>query len=142
VVRAARGARLPRQRDKVLYSVPWRHIGKRVDARATETVVEIFADGQLIKTWPRAARGRHTDNNDYPPEKIAFFMRIPVWCRSRAESLGEYVSELVVGLLADHALHHLRSAQGIIGWPTGTAPTASTPRVNVRWRSASRPTAP
>jgi Integrase core domain len=51
-VRAARGARLPRQRDKVLYSVPWRHIGKRVDARTTETVVEIFADGQLIKTWP------------------------------------------------------------------------------------------
>jgi transposase len=101
--------------DKVLYSVPWRHIGKRVDVRATETMVEIFADGQLIKTWPRAARGRHTDNNDYPPEKIAFFMRTPVWCRSRAESLGEFVSELVSCLLADHALHHLRSAQGIIG---------------------------
>ncbi|HEY5148266.1 MAG TPA: IS21 family transposase [Mycobacterium sp.] len=101
--------------DKVLYSVPWANIGKRVDARVSQTVVEIFADGQLIKTWPRAVRGRCTDYNDYPPEKIAFFMRTPVWCRSRAEALGEHVSELVAGLLADHALHHLRAAQGIIG---------------------------
>jgi hypothetical protein len=67
--------------------------------------VEIFCDGQLIKTWPRAGRGRHTDPADYPPEKIAFFLRTPVWCRSRAEALGEHVTELVVGLLADHALH-------------------------------------
>ena len=99
---------------RVLYSVPWAHIGKRVDARVTDTLVEVFADGQLIKTWPRAARGRRTDNNDYPPEKIAFFMRTPVWCRSRAEGLGEHVTELVVGLLADQALHHLRAAQGIL----------------------------
>lgn len=101
--------------DKVLYSVPWPHLGKRVDARASERLVEVFADGQLIKTWPRAQRGRFTDDNDYPPEKIAFFLRTPVWCRSRAEALGEHVTELVVGLLADHALHHLRAAQGIIG---------------------------
>ena len=101
--------------DKVLYSVPWVHIGKRVDARVTDILVEIFCDGQLIKTWPRAGRGRHTDPADYPPEKIAFFMRTPVWCRSRAEALGEHVTELVVGLLAGHALHHLRAAQGIIG---------------------------
>ena len=42
-------------------------------------------------------------------------MRTPVWCRSRAEAFGEHVTELVVGLLADHALHHLRAAQAIIG---------------------------
>lgn len=100
--------------DRVLYSVPWAHIGKRVDARVSDRVVEVFADGQLIKTWPRAERGRRTDTNDYPPEKIAFFLRTPVWCRSRAEGLGEHVTELVVGLLADKALHHLRAAQGIV----------------------------
>lgn len=100
--------------DKVLYSVPWKNIGRQVDARVGETVVEIFTDGQLIKTWPRAYRGRRTDYTDYPPEKVAFFMRTPVWCRSKAEDLGEHVSELVAGLLADHALHHLRAAQGII----------------------------
>jgi hypothetical protein len=42
-------------------------------------------------------------------------MRTPTWCRSRAEALGGHVAELVVGLLADHALHRLRAAQGIIG---------------------------
>jgi hypothetical protein len=101
--------------DRVLYSVPWAHIGKRVDARVTESLVEIYCDGQLIKTWLRAERGRGTDEGDYPPEKIAFFMRTPAWCRSRAEALGGHVIELVGGLLADHALHHLRAAQGIIG---------------------------
>jgi transposase len=101
--------------DRVLYSVPWAHIGKQVDARVTGRLVEIFADGQLIKTWPLAQRGRQTDHSDYPPERIAFFMRTPVWCRSRAEGMGEHVSELVAGLLASGALHHLRAAQGILG---------------------------
>jgi transposase len=101
--------------DRVLYSVPWAHIGKQVDARVSDTLVEVFTGGELIKTWPRAERGRRTDEADYPPEKIAFFMRTPVWCRSRADGLGEHVSELVAGLLADKALHHLRAAQGIIG---------------------------
>jgi hypothetical protein len=77
--------------------------------------VEIFAAGELIKTWPRADRGRCTDDADYPPQKIAFFMRTPVWCRTRAEAIGEHVSELVTGLLASGALHHLRAAQGILG---------------------------
>jgi hypothetical protein len=101
--------------DKVLYSVPWAHIGTQVDARVTETLVEIYHAGQLIKTWPRAERGRRTDPADYPPEKIAFFMRTPTWCRSRADGLGEHVAELIAGLLADTALHHLRAAQGILG---------------------------
>lgn len=101
--------------DKVLYSVPWAHIGTQVDARVTDTVVQIFAAGELIKTWPRAERGRRTDDADYPPEKVAFFMRTPVWCRNRAEGLGVHVAELVAGLLADRALHHLRAAQGILG---------------------------
>ncbi len=100
--------------EKVLYSVPWAHIGKQVDARVTETLVEIFLDGGLIKTWPRAERGRRTDEKDYPPQKIAFFMRTPVWCRTRAESYGDHVAELICGLLADGALHHLRAAQGIL----------------------------
>ncbi len=101
--------------DKVLYSVPWAHIGRQVDVRVTDTLVEIFAAGELIKTWPRAERGRRTDDADYPSEKVAFFMRTPVWCRNRAEAMGAHVTELVAGLLADRALHHLRAAQGILG---------------------------
>jgi transposase len=100
--------------DRVLYSVPWRFIGAQVDARVTDRVVQIFAAGELIKTWPRAERGRCTDHTDYPPEKVAFFMRTPAWCHHRAGELGQRVAELVSGLLAGGALHHLRAAQGIL----------------------------
>ncbi len=100
---------------KALYSVPWRHIGARVDARETERVVEVFVGTGLVKTHPRVERGRQTDWDDYPPEKIAFFMRTPVWCRKTAAELGSHVGAVVADLLVDGALHHLRAAQGIIG---------------------------
>jgi transposase len=98
-----------------LYSVPWSLIGQTVDARASDRTVEIFVDGTLHKTHRRVERGRATDWADYPPEKIAFFMRTPVWCRRRARELGANVAEIITELLAVNALHRLRSAQGIIG---------------------------
>jgi hypothetical protein len=98
-----------------LYSVPWRNIAKLVDAREGEKRVEFFLDGLLIKSWAKIAKGRQTDFADYPPEKIAFFMRTPVWCRRHAADLGDSVAELVAELLGVNALHRLRSAQGVIG---------------------------
>jgi transposase len=98
----------------VLYSLPWRLIGTRVDARETDRTVEFFAGGALVKAWTRAVRGRCTDPADYPPEKVAFFMRTPVWCRHRARELGPAVSELITELLADPVLHRLRAAQGVL----------------------------
>ncbi len=100
--------------DKVLYSVPWAHIGARTDTKVTERVVAVHVGGVLVKTWPRAAKGRCTDEADYPPEKIAFFSRNPVWCRTKAARVGPHVAELVASLLAVQALHRLRSAQGIL----------------------------
>jgi hypothetical protein len=99
----------------VLYSVPWRLIGRRVDARLSARQVEVFVDGQLVKTHRRIERGRQTDYGDYPPDKVAFFMRTPSWCRRRARELGPAVVELVAGLLETNALHRLRSAQGVVG---------------------------
>jgi hypothetical protein len=99
---------------KALYSVPWRLIGQRVDAREGERTVEVFADGQVVKTWGRVAKGRMTDHADFPPEKVAFFMRTPVWCRKRAAELGPSVAAVVEALLAEPVLYRLRSAQGIL----------------------------
>lgn len=100
----------------VLYSVPWRFIGQRVDARSSEQRVEIFSDTVLVKTHVRITRGRQTDYGDYPPHKVAFFARTPVWCRQQAAELGSQVAEVVVELLGErHLLHHLRAAQGILG---------------------------
>jgi transposase len=99
----------------VLYSVPWRLIGKRVDARVTARRVEIFSDATLVKTHTRVSAGRQTDFADYPPQKVAFFMRTPFWCRKRAGELGPHVELVVGGLLETNALHRLRAAQGIVG---------------------------
>jgi transposase len=99
-----------------LYSVPWRLIGRRVDTRASEQIIEVFVNGALVKTHARVPKGkRATDWADFPPEKVAFFMRTPAWCRRRAGELGPNVTEIIAELLTVNALYRLRSAQGIIG---------------------------
>jgi hypothetical protein len=100
---------------KVLYSVPWRHIGKTADVRVTESMVQFFIGGDLVKTHPRKARGKQTDFGDYPPEKIAFHMRTPAWCRRQAKGAGPACEQVIGELLAGNALYRLRAAQGVVG---------------------------
>jgi transposase len=100
---------------KVLYSVPWRHIGQTADVRVTDTMVQFFIAGQLVKTHPRKAWGKQTDFSDYPPEKIAFHMRTPAWCRRQAAAVGPACEQVIGELLADNALYRLRAAQGVVG---------------------------
>ncbi len=100
---------------KTIYSVPWRYMGQRVDARETPTVVQIFCNGQLIATHGRKPRGKQTDFGHYPPEKIAFRMRTPTWCRTRAAEIGVACAQVIDGLLEVNALFRLRAAQGVLG---------------------------
>jgi hypothetical protein len=100
---------------KSLYSVPWRHLGRRVDAGETPAVVQIFDNRELIATHGRRPAGKSTDLSHYPPEKIAFKMRTPVWCRSQAAGIGPSCVAVIGGLLDLNALFRLRAAQGIIG---------------------------
>jgi hypothetical protein len=100
---------------KVLYSVPWRHIGKTADVRVTDTMVQFFIGGQLVKTHPRMGWGKQTDYGDYPPEKIAFHMRTPAWCRRQAAQVGPACEQVIAELLTDNALYRLRAAQGVVG---------------------------
>jgi transposase len=109
------GADIHARVEKVLYSVPWRHIGKTADVRVTGTMVQFFIGGQLVKTHPRKQAGRQTDFGDYPPEKIAFHMRTPAWCRRQAAQIGPACEQVIAELLADNALYRLRSAQGVVG---------------------------
>jgi transposase len=103
------------QVDKVLYSVPWRHIGKTADVRITGSMVQFFIGGDLVKSHPRKVRGKATDFGDYPPEKIAFHMRTPQWCRRQAAAIGPACEQVTGELLTDNALYRLRAAQGVIG---------------------------
>ena len=98
-----------------LYSVPYQYVGKRVDIKLGNKVVEIYLDSKLIKTHPKGSRGqRVTDWNDYPPEKAAFFQRTPAWYRQQASLVGAATRETVETLLGEHALHYLRQCQGIL----------------------------
>jgi hypothetical protein len=100
---------------KVLYSIPWRHIGKTLDVRLTPSMVQFFDCGELVKTHPRKARGKQTDLADYPPEKVAHFMRTPAWCRRQAAAIGPACTQVIEELMAEGALYRLRAAQGVIG---------------------------
>ena len=99
---------------KALYSVPWAHIGRTVDARLGPRTVEVFLEGKLIKTHVRIERGRQTDYADYPSEKVAFFMATPAWCRRQAAELGDSVAEVVGVIMQVNALYRLRQAQGVV----------------------------
>ena len=100
---------------KALYSVPWRLIGQRLHARTAGEVVQIFAGGDVVATHVRRFSGRSTDFSHYPPEKIAFAMRTPTWCRQTAALVGPACQEVIAGLMADNAIYHLRAAQGVLG---------------------------
>jgi hypothetical protein len=62
----------------------------------------------------RAERGKVTNYDHYPPEKIAFMMRTPAWCRRRAAELGDAVAEVVAAIMEVNALYRLRQAQGVV----------------------------
>jgi Integrase core domain len=102
------------QVGRTLYSVPWRLIGKRLDARATSELVRFYLDGELVKTHPAQARGRRTDWADLPDQRVSFFMRTPAWCRSQAAMVGPATQALVDELLSVNALFRLRQAQGVL----------------------------
>jgi len=100
---------------RAIYSVPWIHIGKVVDARESARTVEICLEGTLVATHVRVERGKQTNYDHYPPEKIAFMMRTPAWCRRRATELGESVAQVVAAIMEVNALYRLRQAQGVVG---------------------------
>ena len=99
---------------KALYSVPWRHLGKEVEVKEGARTVEVFCDGVLVKAHPRRESGKQTDAGDYPPEKIAFFVRTPAWCARQAGQIGPAAARVVADLLAVPALYRLRAAQGVV----------------------------
>ncbi len=98
-----------------LYTIPYQHKGKTVDARVRSKVVEFYLDWELVKVHRRGAKGEKvTDWNDYPPEKSAFYQSTPQWYRSQASLAGISTRETVDALLEKHAFHYLRQCQGIL----------------------------
>jgi hypothetical protein len=68
-----------------------------------------------VATHVHKPAGKQTDYGHYPPEKIAFRMRTPTWCRTRAAQIGPACAAVIAELLAVNALFRLRAAQGVLG---------------------------
>jgi transposase len=102
--------------DNSYYSVPTRFIGTKVWVRGGRKMVNIFLDGQLIKSHPLADRPGtfRTDPLDYPPEKLAYLMRNPSYCCQKASEVGPLTGELVKQVLCVHTAQNLRKAQAIL----------------------------
>jgi len=102
--------------DCSYYSLPTRDIGKKLWVRGTQRQVWISYQHELIKTHRRARYPgeRLTDETDYPPEKLAYLMATPTYCRKKAQEYGPYTERLISKILSDHAMRNLRKAQGIL----------------------------
>lgn len=102
--------------DKSYYSLPTRWIGKEVWVRGARRLVQIFYDEQLIKTHLRAEQPGTwvTDLSDYPPDKLAYLMPTPTYCRQRASEIGPHTEALVEEILREHAMKNLRKAQALL----------------------------
>lgn len=98
------------------YSLPTRYIGKKVWVRGTQKLIQIFYQHALIKTHRKAKYPgeRVTDLSDYPPEKLAYIMSTPTYCRKKASEYGPFTEKLICKILSDHAMRNLRKAQGIL----------------------------
>lgn len=101
--------------DRTLYSVPWQHVGKTLLAKIGAPLIEFFDGDVLVKTHLLNPRGgRVTDQADLPPDKVAFLMRTPSWCRKRAGEVGGSTAAAVDVLLAEGSLTRLREVQALL----------------------------
>jgi transposase len=112
---------------RALYSVPWRHVGARVMARADEHLVKVYLRDQLIKTHPRKAPGgRSTDTADMPPGVEGYATRtvdrIVAQAASYGPATGTYARRLLDG---DAPWMMMRSVYRLIGLAKRYGPPAA-----------------
>jgi transposase len=104
------------QFQKALYSVPTRHVGKRVSVRGDSKLVRIYVAGECVKTHERMKPGRRsTDYHDYPEELAPYARRDPEALIREGQRLGEHIGGFLEKLLAgDFPWAKLRQAQQLL----------------------------
>ena len=112
--------------DCNFYSVPHGLIGKKVDVRLTQRVVEIFHDHKRVASHMRSSqRGFHiTVNAHMPKAHQRYADRTPASLIERAARMGTNVQILVERMMSDrrHPEQGYRSAMGILSLGRGYGP--------------------
>jgi transposase len=105
--------------EKHNYSVPYTLIGKEVDIRATEKVVEIFYQRRRVASHPRSnAKGRFSTHSVHMPPEHQFYSQ---WSPERflkwARKIGAQTEELISQALdaSRHPEQAYRTCLGILG---------------------------
>jgi hypothetical protein len=85
---------------RALYSVPWPHVGHRVDVRIDRSTVRVYRKTELVKMHPRQQPGgRATDPKDYPPSKEPWALRNINAAEREAKDYGEHVTKFIARLI-------------------------------------------
>jgi len=98
------------------YSAPYGYVGQTLDAYVSEQLVELYAGVELVASHLRCtdAGQWQTRLEDYPPEKGAYLIQTPLYCRRWAAQVGPATSQVVETLLAEKPLQRLRAVQAIL----------------------------
>lgn len=104
--------------EKAYYSVPYRHIGERVEVRVTAHMVEVFAERALIAAHVRVfKRGIRVTVPAHRPEQHRAVVDLSI---ERLIERAEYIDPAVAQVLREqfnrkkHPEEALRAAQGIL----------------------------
>jgi transposase len=102
--------------EKSYYSVPHKWVGKQLWVRATEGLVEVFQEHQLICAHIRHRKpgSRITQNEHLPAHAQAYFLRTPQWCIEQGKQVGHSCLELIITLLDNPIVEQLRAAQATL----------------------------
>jgi len=102
--------------DGSYYSAPYAYIGHRLDAYVSDHMVELYDGVELVATHVRCtAPGQwQTRLEDYPPEKAAYLIQTPAYCRQMAAQIGPSTAQVVESLLAERPLDRLRAVQALL----------------------------
>jgi len=100
---------------KKTFSVPNRYAGKCVWIKATDKILSVYFDEQLIKQHLITDKKRHTDFNDFPENVRAVLDEgVPNILITKAAKVGKSFRKLILHTLKVHAFLNLRRAQGLV----------------------------
>ena len=103
--------------DKVFYSVPHHLIGRQVDIRLTNRIVEIFHDHKRVASHRRTSKRGHVTVNEHMPKTHQLYANTtPATLIRQAAKVGQNTTILIERLMRDrpHPQQGYRAAQGVL----------------------------